>query len=131
MSHTLVKIRVALRRLAKTTKLLIAIVVFCFSITNSHAPKANAAFAYFQNAKQKKKPPAQETPPDTSSDTLPKLEDMLKNIPTRKQLLEKRFDWVVKGTDEVIVCEPVKMRPNTLERIPQEVAKLGKKNLSP
>lgn len=66
---------------------------------------------------------AQDEPDD---DKLPKFEDM--EIPTVKQLLlEPPKDWVrLKKTDEVIVCEPVYPRPNTLAKMEKQREELSR-----
>jgi tetratricopeptide (TPR) repeat protein len=71
---------------------------------------------------QEPQPPA-ETPPD---EVLPKYEDM--EVPSVKQLLsEPAVDWIrLKVTDEVLVCEPVFPRPNTLQKIEKQIEELMK-----
>lgn len=68
-------------------------------------------------------PPKQ--PENTDEDALPKYEDL--KVPTVKQLLlEPPKDWIrLKKTDEVIICEPVYPRPNTIEKLEKEREKLS------
>ncbi|MCA9072379.1 MAG: hypothetical protein KDA84_25820, partial [Planctomycetaceae bacterium] len=63
---------------------------------------------------------------NTDDGKLPKYEDM--PIPTVKQLLlEPPKDWIrLKKTDEVIVCEPVYPRPDTLKKLEKEREELNK-----
>ncbi|WP_437204376.1 ABC transporter substrate-binding protein [Planctomicrobium sp. SH664] len=52
---------------------------------------------------------------------LPKLADL--QVPTAQELLnEKRKDWVVLFTDEVLIVDPVTPRPDTLKKIEERVS---------
>ena len=74
--------------------------------------------------------PPQEPPATATNEQeegkLPKYEDM--QIPTVKQLLlEPPKDWIrLKKSDEVIVCEPVYPRPNTVEKLQKQREELEK-----
>ena len=58
--------------------------------------------------------------PSAEAKVLPKLEEM--QVPTRKQLLQgKRVCWVVTKKREVIVCEPVKPKPFTREKMLKQI----------
>lgn len=59
--------------------------------------------------------PAPEPPP------LPKLEEM--SLPTVEELLTKPpVDWVVLKTGEVVVCQPVHPRPDTIAKLQKQLA---------
>ena len=71
---------------------------------------------------QNPQPQNPEPPPEVSpaEEKLPKYEDM--EIPSVQQLLlESPVDWIrLKVSDEVIVCEPVYPRPDTLKKLQQQ-----------
>ncbi len=54
---------------------------------------------------------------EQSEDTpLPKKDEMLRNLPTKADLLTKSpVDWVILKKDEVLVVKPISPRPRTLE----------------
>ena len=59
-------------------------------------------------------------PADSEADVLPKLEEM--EIPTAEELLTgSPRDWIILKNSDVIVCEPIVPRPNTLELRQQEI----------
>ncbi|GAB4154622.1 MAG: hypothetical protein Tsb009_31270 [Planctomycetaceae bacterium] len=60
---------------------------------------------------------------DEFEPTYPKYEEMIKNIPTVKELLTgKPVDWIVLNNDDVIIAEPVSPRPETLKKIEARIA---------
>jgi len=73
-----------------------------------------------------KKQPGKKTPDKKPADDqpleFPKYDEMIKNIPTVKELLqEDPVDWVVLNNKDVIVVKPVSPRPKTLEKIKQRI----------
>mgnify|MGYP002633403553 CR=1 FL=1 len=62
-------------------------------------------------------------PSAVAQDELPKLEDMA--WPSVEQLLKAEpFDWIVLKDQSVILCQPLYPRPDTLEKMADELAKL-------
>lgn len=72
-----------------------------------------------QNAAAPNSPQAQS---ETSADApLPKKDEMLRNIPSKADLLLKPpVDWIILKKDEVLVVKPLEPRPRTLEQIAEK-----------
>jgi tetratricopeptide (TPR) repeat protein len=100
----------------------------------------NDNLLYGQNTGGQQTGPANsQQQPDSSPDDppeeevkWPKLSEM--TLPTAAELLQgPHLDWIVLLTDEVIVCEPVYPRPNTLEKLQTKIDALrsskGRRNL--
>ncbi len=70
---------------------------------------------------KKDEEPKTETPkPDKAEQAedapLPKRDEMLRNLPTKADLLTKpQVDWIILKKDEVLVVKPITPRPRTLE----------------
>lgn len=59
-----------------------------------------------------------EKPAQSTEVPLPKKADVLRNIPTKAELLTKPpFDWIFLKTDDVLSVKPLQPRPRTLEQI--------------
>jgi hypothetical protein len=67
-------------------------------------------------------PNAPQASSETSADApLPKKDEMLRNIPSKADLLLKPpVDWIILKKDEVLVVKPVEPRPRTLEQIAEK-----------
>ncbi len=106
-------------------RLLIALVVGFITAQGGFAQNAGTSKLNDQNAATQPDPPPKEDSPKTDAPKtepsdeapLPKKEELLKNLPSKADLLTKPpFDWIVlQKSDEVLIVKPVQPRPRTLQ----------------